>query len=160
MENFANKKASFLNNLSTLEKLLYSALGVVLIFGFIYFILPSFFKEKPISLEGICDLSVKDDRTVIAGWAFDGGTKQVVSNLKIHLLSKDRIENIIIPVKIDRVARPDVAKIFNASVEASGFGVSVPLDKINPGEYSIIVEQLPEDGVRVLCGSDKKLIVN
>jgi hypothetical protein len=35
MENFGNKKASFINDLNTQEKLLYGALGVVLIFGFL-----------------------------------------------------------------------------------------------------------------------------
>jgi hypothetical protein len=42
MENFGNKKASLLNDLNMPEKLLYAALGIVLIFGFIYFILRYF----------------------------------------------------------------------------------------------------------------------
>jgi hypothetical protein len=157
MENFGNKKASFINDLNTQEKLLYGALGVVLIFGFIYFILPSFFKEKPISLSGACDIVLQKNDTVIAGWAFDKETGKTSKNIIIHFLSKDRASEILLNVT-QRVDRPDVSAAFHlTNVNDLGFGADVPTADLSVGENSIVLEQVASDGTRVLCGTDKKV---
>ena len=157
MENFDKKKASFLNDLNTQEKLLYSALGVVLIFGFIYFIMPSFFKEKPISLSGACDIVLQKNDTVIAGWAFDKETGKTSKNIIIHFLSKDRRNEVLLNVT-QRVDRPDVSAAYNlTNVNDAGFGANVPTADLSVGENSIVLEQVALDGTRVLCGTDKKV---
>jgi hypothetical protein len=155
MENFDKKKVSFLNDLNTQEKLLYSALGVVLIFGFIYFILPSFFKEKPISLSGRCGFTISPDNRLFQGFAFDGDSGKAYKNVKIHLLSKDKKSEYSFAIDPNRVERPDVAKTFSSPEAAlSGFGVIIPRDLVPPGEYSVTLEQISDEGVRIYCSAD------
>jgi hypothetical protein len=158
MENFGNKKASLLNDLNMPEKLLYAALGIVLIFGFIYFILPSFFKGKPISLSGACDIVLQKNDTVIAGWAFDKDTGQTGKNIIIHFLSKDRKNEVLLDIT-QRVDRPDVSAAFHlSSLNNAGFGGNIPIGDLSIGENSIVLEQVTSDGTRVFCGTDKKII--
>lgn len=157
MENFDKKKVSFLNDLNTQEKLLYGALGVTLIFGFIYFIMPSFFKEKPISLSGICEIVLQKNQSVIAGWAFDKDTGQTGKSITIHFLSKDRKNEVLLNVP-QRIDRPDVSKAFNlTNVNDAGFGGIVPTGDLSIGENSIVLEQVASDGTRVLCGTNTKV---
>lgn len=157
MENFDKKKASFLNELNTQEKVLYGALGVVLIFGFIYFILPSFFKGKPISLSGACDIVLQKNDTVIAGWAFDKETGQTGKSITIHFLSKDRKNEVLLDIT-QRLDRPDVSAAFHlTNVNDAGFGGNIPIGDLSTGENSIVLEQVALDGTRVLCGTDKKV---
>lgn len=157
MENFGNKKASLLNDLNMPEKLLYAALGIVLIFGFIYFILPSFFKGKPISLSGACDIVLQKNDTVIAGWAFDKETGQTGKSITIHFLSKDRKNEVLLDIT-KRLDRPDVSAAFHlTNVNDAGFGGNIPTADLSTGENSIVLEQLALDGTRVLCGTDKKV---
>jgi hypothetical protein len=157
MENFGNKKASFPNDLNTQEKLLYGTLGILLIFGFIYFILPFFFKEPPISLSGACDIVLQENDTVIAGWAFDRATGQTGKNIIIHFLSKDRKNEVLLDIK-QRLDRPDVSAAFHlTNVNDAGFGGRVPIGDLSIGENSIVLEQIASDGTRVLCGTDKNI---
>ena len=158
MENFDKTRVSFLNDLNTQEKLLYGALGVVLISGFIYFVLPSFFKGKPISLSGACDIVLQKNDTVIAGWAFDKDTGQTAKNITIHFLSKDRKNEVLLGIT-QRFDRPDVSAAFNLkNVNDAGFGGNVPNGDLSTGENSIVLEQVASDGTRVLCGTNTKVI--
>ena len=154
MENFDKKKASFLNDLNTQEKLLYGALLVVLIFGFIYFIVPSFSDEK-ISLAGKC--SIKDLNPVsstkpfiLAGWAFDNNTKKTYEeNVKIRLISLDRAQTYV--MKSDPVDRPDVANAWGLDSSAIKSGYGAVFNNVIPGMYEVIIEQVANDGSKVLC---------
>jgi hypothetical protein len=155
MENFDKKKASFLNDLNTQEKLLYSAFGIVLIFGFLYFILPNFLKDKPISLGGRCAFKISPDNRIFQGFAFDGDTGKTYKDVKIHMLTKDRKSQYSFDIDPNRVQRPDVAEVFSApEAVSSGFGVIIPRDLVPPGEYSVTLEQVSVDGIRVFCSTD------
>lgn len=67
MENFNKKTTSLLNDLNMQEKLLYGALGIVLIFGFFYFFVPKFISPEKISLQGKCDVHVLKEKQSIVG---------------------------------------------------------------------------------------------
>jgi hypothetical protein len=155
MENFEKKKASFINDLNTQEKILYGALGVVLIFGFLYFILPIFnTKDKPISLAGRCGFNISSDNLRIEGWAFDGDTLAVSPDVKVHLLSENRKNEIVFNIDPNRVPRPDVVKgLNNPNAGMSGFGVIIPRELVAPGIYSIVLEQISAEGIRVFCST-------
>jgi hypothetical protein len=154
MENLGNKKASFLNDLNTQEKLLYSALGIVLIFGFIYFIVPTFSDEK-ISLAGKCDIKnlnpVSSTKPfIVAGWAFDFNTKKTYAEkVKIHLISLDRVSRY--SMKSKPFERPDVAKAFALDNSAIKSGYGAIFSYVLPGIYEVIIEQKSNDGTKVLC---------
>lgn len=157
MENL-NKKSSFdfVNRLEPLEKILYGALVLLLIFGAINFSGLFSSHEKPISLGGRCGFTIMTNGATFNGYAFDADTGLASKTLKIQLLSIDRKNHFTFSVDSkDLVERPDVAKAFNApNAVLSGFNVVIPKDLINPGQYHVILEQLTEDGIRVLCNID------
>lgn len=153
MENLKNNKLGVIDNLTFQEKLLYSVLALVMIFGFFTFFLPLFLSKEPISFKGSCDGGFQKDTNNVAGWAFDGNSGETVENLRLHITSFDRSIYYVIKNTNGRISRPDVVKALNApKAEMSGFGISVPADVLRENtQYELILEQTNSNGVKIFC---------
>lgn len=96
----------------------------------------------------------KNKGLLIRGWAYDRLNQEVPETLTLYLINETTQKITLATVQRGEL-RGDVAKAFgNPSLEASGFSGSLPSNKLQAGNYHLILLQINRKSGAIACNGE------